>query len=214
MFWWFGKKKDIKQLEEDTKKGFEAVKKDMNSVGEWIKHLNSERKEHKREIEEIKEILSTMQIDIDSLKNIVSIMNELKPKHPFKTQIPLSKKQTGVYAVQTGVQTGVQTPKLDQFSLSERAIIWVLLNSDMKLSYEDIASVLGKEKTTIRGQINAIKQKSEGLIEEFIEINGKKRIYIPEKMREKLLKKVKVRVNNEKILKKELKNSRKNREKL
>jgi hypothetical protein len=43
---------------------------------------------------------------------------------------------------------------------------------EMKLSYEDLALMLGKEKSTIRGQINTIKQKSEGLIEEITEKNG------------------------------------------
>jgi len=72
----------------------------------------------------------------------------------------------------------VQTPKLDHFSITERAILWVLLNTDMKLSYDDLAAMLGKERSTIRGQINRIKQKSE-IIEEQIEKNGKKRLFIP-----------------------------------
>ncbi|MEK6827557.1 MAG: HTH domain-containing protein, partial [Nanoarchaeota archaeon] len=103
----------------------------------------------------------------------------------------------GVYAVQTGVQTGVQTPNLSQFSVTERAILWVLLNSEMKLSYDDLAAMLGKERSTIRGQINTIKQKSE-IIEEEIEKNGKKRVFIPEEIKEKMLKKTKVRVNSKK----------------
>jgi hypothetical protein len=57
---------------------------------------------------------------------------------------------------------------------------------------------LGKEKSTIRGQINAIKQKSEGLIMEYFEKNGKKRVYVPEEVREKLQKYAKVRVKKEK----------------
>jgi hypothetical protein len=76
----------------------------------------------------------------------------------------------------------------------------------MKLSYEDLASMLNKEKSTIRGQINAIKSKSESLIEEVIEKNGKKRIYIPEKMKDKLLKKQKVSIKGKKISKKEEEN--------
>jgi hypothetical protein len=63
----------------------------------------------------------------------------------------------------------------------------------MKLSYEDIALLLGKDKSTIRGQINAIKQKSEGLIEEMSEKNGKKRVFIPEEIKQKLQKYAKVR---------------------
>ena len=76
----------------------------------------------------------------------------------------------------------------------------------MKLSYEDLALLLGKERATIRGQINAIKQKSEGLIEELVERNGKKRVFIPEEIKEKMLKKTKVRVKSDKKSEKSEKN--------
>jgi hypothetical protein len=78
-------------------------------------------------------------------------------------------KQAAVILFQTDVQTDVQTPNLENFSITERAIIWVLLNSELKLSYDDLATMLGKEKSTIRGQINIIKQKGNGLINEQIE---------------------------------------------
>jgi len=48
--------------------------------------------------------------------------------------------------------------------------------------------MLGKRKATIRGQINSIRQKSEGLIEEIVGENNKKRVFIPEKTKEILLK--------------------------
>jgi len=201
MFRWFFGKKEIKNLKEDTKHGFESVKKDINSIGAWIKHLDSEKNLQKKEIEEIKELLSTINSEIDGLKNVVSIMNELKPKGRFQTPKQVFDKQTGVYAVQTGVQTGVQTPNFDQFSVTERAIIWVLLNSDIKLGYDDLAAILGKERSTIRGHLNRIKQKSQGLIGESIEKNGKKRVFIPEKIKEKLLKKAKVRVKKKRSAK-------------
>ena len=54
----------------------------------------------------------------------------------------------------------------------------------------------GKDKATVRGQINNIKRKSEGLIKELIEKSGKKRLYIEDRIKERLLKGVKVRVNN------------------
>jgi chromosome segregation and condensation protein ScpB len=68
------------------------------------------------------------------------------------------------------------------------------LQSDLKLSYEDLALLLGKERSTVRGQVNSIKQKSDGLILEITEKNGKKRVYIPDEMKEKLAKYSKVRV--------------------
>ena len=207
MFGWLFKTKEVERVKEETKKGFDSVKKDISSVSGWIKHLNSEKKIHRKEIEEINEELSTIKKDIEDLKDMFSIMSGLKNKKVFKTPKQVFNKQTGVYPVQTGVQTGVQTPKLDKFSISQRAILWILVNSEMKLSYEDLSAVLGKEKTTIRGQINTIKQKSEGLIQEVIEKNGKKRVYIPEEIKEILLKKSKVRVKNKKNDKNQLKKS-------
>jgi len=198
MFEWIFGKGDVKRVEDDTKRGFEAVKKDITSVTGWIKHLDSERNMHQKEIELLKGGLSTVEKELDGIKNVLAIMNDLKPKQLFKTPKQLLDKQTAVYAVQTGVQTGVQTPNFEQFSVTERAILWILINSDMKLSYEDLASMLGKEKSTIRGQINSIKQKSEGLVKESIENNGKKRVYIPEEMKEKFMKKSRVRVKVDK----------------
>ena len=195
MFGWFFGKNDVKVLKEDTKKGFESVKKDINSVSGWIKHLDSEKNMQKMELGEIKKTLSSMNEEIEGLKNVISIMNDLKSNRVFRTPKQVFDKQTGVYAVQTGVQTGVQTPNLDQFSVTERALLWVLLNSDMKLSYDDLAAILGKERSTIRGHLNRIKQKSE-IVEEIVEANGKKRVFIPEVIKEKLLKKAKVRVKS------------------
>ena len=198
MFEWFFGKKEAKRIKDETKRGFDSVKKDFQSVGDWIKHLDSHRENHKKEISELKEVISTIKNDVEELKNIFSLMESISPKPVFKTPKHVSAKQTGVYVVQTGVQTGVQTPNLDSFSVSERAILWVLLNTEMKLSYDDIAAVLGKERSTIRGQINTIKAKNEEVIEEISEKNGKKRVFIPVEVKEKLLKKTKVRVKKEK----------------
>ena len=194
--WLFGRKKEVETLKEDTKRGFESVKKDITSISGWIKHLESEKNLQKKEIEEVRGILSSMNNDLEGLKNVISIMNELKPRGQIQTPKRVFTKQTGVYAVQTAVQTAVQSPNFDQFSVTERAIIWVLLNSDVKLSYDDLAAILGKERSTIRGHLNRIKQKGDGLIEEVIEQNGKKRVFIPENIKEKLLKKAKVRVRD------------------
>ena len=193
--WLFNTKKETEFVKEETKKGFESVKKDIQSVSGWIKHLDSERQIHKNELGVIKEDLSSIREEIEGIKNMVSMLGNLRPVGGFKTPRQLSNKQTAVEAVQTAVQTAVKTPKLEQFSLTERALLWILLNSDMKFSYEDLAAVLGKEKSTIRSQINGIKQKSE-IIEEVVEKNGKKRVYIPDNIKEIMLKKSKVKVEN------------------
>jgi len=196
MFWLLASKKDVERINVDTKKGFTSVKKDMGIINGWIKHLNTEKDSHGAQINDLKELLSTAQEEIEGLKNIVSVMNDIHPKQAFKTAKRMTNKQAGVYDIQTGVQTGVQTPKLNDFSITERAILWILLNDERKLSYDDLAAILGKERSTIRGQINTIKQKNNGVIQEIIEKNGKKRVYISTEIKEKMLKKPKVRVNN------------------
>ena len=177
---------------------FESVKKDIVSVSGWIKHLDSENKIQKKDIEEIKNSLSTLIGEIEGIKNIISFSNNLQNKdlfgQPFKANQQVFNKQTAVYPVQTSVQTSVQTPNMDNFSVTERAILFILLNADMKLSYDDLAAMLNKEKSTIRGQINSIKSKNKNIINEKIEKNGKKRVYIDDEMKGKLLKKQKVRV--------------------
>ncbi len=198
MFGWIFRKKEVEQIKEDTKKGFDSVKKDITSITEWIKHLDSEKDFQKENLREVKEILSSISEEIEGLKNIVNIMNDVQTQGVFKTPRRKKDKQPAVYAVQTGVQTPVQTPNLDVFSITERAILWILLNTDMKLSYHDLSAMLGKEKSTIRGQVNSIRQKSEGIIKEIVEENGKKRVFIPENMKEKMLKKTKVRIKKSK----------------
>lgn len=198
MFWLITGKKDIEKIKVDTKKGFESVKKDMSVINEWIKHLSTEKDTQGAQISDLKTLLSTAQEEIEGLKNIVSVMNDLQPKQAFKTAKRLTNKQTAVYDIQTAVQTGVQTPKLSDFSVTERAILWILLNDERKLSYDDLAAILGKERSTIRGQINTIKQKNNSVIEEVIEKNGKKRVYVSAEIKEKMLKKQKVRVKDSK----------------
>lgn len=196
--WLFGKSN--KKLEEETRKSFSAVKEDINSVGKWIKHLDSQDKQLFDALFSIREELSSIRDDIASLREGVELVSDgEKDKQVFK-KLPVLGKQTAVEAVQEAVQTPVQTGNFyDIFkglTSNERLVLFTLLNAEgeMKLSYEDLARLLGKERSTIRGQINAIKQKSEGLIMEITEKNGKKRVFIPEEIKEKLQKYAKVRV--------------------
>ena len=128
--------------------------------------------------------------------------------------MPVLNRQTAVQAVGKPVQTAVQTANfyenLQGLSSNERLLIFTLMNAEegMKLSYEDLARLLGKERSTVRGQINAIKQKSEGLIKEQVEQNGKKRVYVGAEIKEKLAKYAKVRVSPKKNSKKREKNDK------
>ena len=210
MFGWLFKKAPEK-LEHETKKSFEAVKKDFDATAKWIKHLDQQDKQLFDILDDVKKELTSLKDEISGVKEAVSLMNlEPENKQVFKKSAVLEK-QTPVYVDQEPVQTAVQTGNLyeilQNLSSNERLIIFTLLNADesMKLSYEDLARLLGKERSTIRGQINAIKQKSEGLLNEQIEPNGKKRVFIPEEVRVKLLKYAKVRVRKGKKSKKSVK---------
>jgi len=198
MFGWFKKKADVEDVERlkyAVQTGFNSVKRDFSNTSTWIKHLSDKGEQQNEEISEIYDELSSIRSDIENLKNMIDILGN---KKLFKQQQTVFNKQTAVEVVQTAVQTAVQTPFLDNFldnlSVTERAIVWVMLNSEMKLSYDDLAAMLGKERATIRGQVNSIKQKSDGLVEEVIGKNNKKRYFIPDGVKGMMLKKVKVRV--------------------
>lgn len=194
MFGWFRKKEDTSKLQEEIKRSFDSVKDDFNKVGQWISHFDDNHKEYKNDLDEIKKQIFTIQNEIDDIKDFVSLFGSKISKQQQTSAI----KQHGVFGVQDNVQTAVQSGVLDNLTLMERAIVWALVNSETKLSYEDLAVVLGKDKSTIRGQINAIRQKNEGLIEESREANGKKRVLISDEMKQIILKNAKVRVKSQK----------------
>ena len=197
MFEWLFRR-GVKKIEEETKKGFFSVKKEMEVVEKWIKHLDKQDKQLFDIVSSLKRELSTIKEELEGVREGVHLMNEgVQSKQVFK-KLPVLGKQTAVEDVQEAVQTAVQTGNiydiLKGLSANERLIVMALMNSEMKLSYEDLALMLGKERATIRGQINAIKQRSEGLIEEIVEKNGKKRLYVPLSIKEKMAKYAKVRV--------------------
>lgn len=201
MLWWSSSKNKIKEFEEKTEKSFSAVKSDMDAVGKWVKHLDSNDKQLFDLIFSLKQDLSSLNEEIAAMKEGIEMaVEEQKNKQVFK-KLPVLGKQTPVEDIQKTVQTAVQTDNiysiLKSLSGNERLVVFTLLNSEMKLSYEDIALLLGKERSTIRGQINAIKQKTEGLICEVVENSGKKRVFIPDEIKTKMQKYAKVRMGKQ-----------------
>ena len=205
--WLFGKNK-YKEIEEKTQEGFFAVKKDIEVIGKWIKHLDNVDKQVFESLNSLSKEVSSLKEDVEVLKDSVESMKEEEESKQVFEKMIIKPKQQGVYAVENGVQTPVQTGNfyeiLKILSANERLVLLTLLNSEMKLSYEDLALLLGKERATIRGQVNSIKQKCD-FIREIVEKNGKKRVYIPDEIKEKFAKYAKVRVTNEKNRKKESK---------
>lgn len=198
MWYPFRHKKNIEELRSDVRDSFNHVKKDFNKVGEWITHLDDKHTIHKDEITSIKDNLLSIQSDLLEIKDFISFFGPQASKGSSKQTQTMSNKQTPMGVVQTVVQSDVQTDVLSNLTVMERGIVWALLNSEMKLSYEDLAALLGKNKSTIRGQINVIKQKNDGLIMESREFSGKKRLYVPDEIKANIIKSVKVKVNQSK----------------
>ncbi len=193
MVWWlFARKRGLDELKESVDDSLSAVKDDVKKAAEWINHLHSKGKNHDFALDNINERISNLENNVDEIKTFISFFGSKMGKQVFKQQQTLFNKQTAVEGVQTPVQTVVQTAFLGNLSSSERVVVWVLLNTDMKLSCEDISSVLNKDRSTVRGQLNNIKQKSENLIKEYTEKTGKKRYYISEETKEMMLKTVRV----------------------
>ena len=201
VFGWFARRREIERLKEVMKNSFFIVRQDIDKIARWIQFLDEkdEKIEMKvgNQVSEINLRLTKLEQEISELKDVISFFSTRVSKRLSKQVQQLSKQPTAVGVVQTGVWTAVQTAFIENLTLTERAVLWVLLNTGMKLSYKDIATVLGKDPSTIRGQINLIKQKNEDIIQEIIEKNGKKRFYIPQEVKEKLFKNVKVRVRAE-----------------
>ncbi|MEM2121908.1 MAG: hypothetical protein QXU20_04600 [Candidatus Woesearchaeota archaeon] len=189
-FLWFGRKKK-EQDDEKIARSFESVKQDMSKISAWIRHLHKKNNDHENKIQAIYDEIMEIKQDIDGIKQFVSFFDTRVASRVFKRSSTAVDKHTGVEGVQTPVYTAVQTAFLRGLTQQEKIILWILLNSDQKLSCEDIAVLLAKDKSTVRSQINNIKQKNESWISEYIEKNGKKRYYIDEKLKEILLKKMK-----------------------
>jgi len=187
------KKEDFEHHKWAVQTALNSCKQDILNIGRWVKHLNSTDENIKEDVEVIKEELATIKNELDEIKESFVDKNEVEIIPLFKQRQTSKHKQTADYGVQTAVQTTVQAAFFDKLSISERALIGILLNTDMKLSYEDLGAMTGKDSTTIRGQINAIKQKVPGLVEEQIEKNNKKRLYVPEKIKGILLRRAKIR---------------------
>lgn len=197
VFGWFAtkvKKEEFNRHVSAVQTALNNAKRDVLSLTEWVKHLNGNDDGLKSDINDIYEEISTVKSELEELKNMVSLAINTKNLKKMRADQTAVGKQTAVCAVQNAVQTAVQAAFLNRISMSERALVVILLNSDMKLSYEDLGAMVGKDSATIRGQVNSIKQKCEGLIHEQIEKNNKKRLFIPEDIRNTFLKRVKVRV--------------------
>jgi len=195
--WLFGKvkKEEFEQHKGAVQTALNSVKQDFADVSKWIKHLHEQDSGIKNDVDMVMDEVATIKNELEEIKEMLSERKNAEAAPLFKQRQTAIHKQTPVYDVQTAVQTTVQAAFFTKLSTSEKAIVGILLNSDMKLSYEDLAAMMGKDTATLRGQVNSIKQKCAGMIEDYIEKNGKKRLFIPDKIKDLMLKKAKIRSN-------------------
>ncbi len=193
VFWLFGKKKDDKKWQDLHSKldvSFKNIKKDFKNLSDWVNHFDVAKKDHGDKIKELDDRLRTIEILLNGRQEFVDL-ERVSKQTPVRSKRTSVRVQTPVQTAKTGVQTGELSVILKSLTMMERALVWTLLNTDLKLNYNDLSLVMGKDKSTIRGQVNNIKRKSEDLIKESVEKDGSKRFYISEGIKNVLLKQIK-----------------------
>jgi len=108
MFGWLFKKKE-NNIEEETRKGFNLVKRDFEAVGKWIKHLDRQDKQLFDIISSLNGELSSIREDLEGFKEAFEMDQESEKNKQLFKKMPVLSKQTAVYGVQKAVQTAVQT---------------------------------------------------------------------------------------------------------
>jgi len=172
--------KKVDSLNESMIDSFSKIKGDMEHVGRWINHFSGKHDNHEKEIKQIYDRLSQIEGRLEDVWTRV--------RTGVRTGKVSGRTRTDSRSKQMSVQENVDS--LRNLTMVERSVVWVLLNTDLKMGYDDLVVVLGKDKSTLRGQINNIKQKNESLIREIVENDGRKRFYIDEKIKNKVFKSV------------------------
>ena len=199
-FWIFKKRDDpsqkLESLQQSLKNSFSQIKLDIQSVTKTIKNQHGHHESHKMNINLAHARIDNIEQMVFALQQELELAKQMQSNN--QTAVQSKQDQTAVRSkqlfkvVQTPVQTAVQTGSLEEidqkkFTPMERAIISILLNTDLKLSYDDLSVALGRDKSTIRGQVNNIKQKT-NLLQENVEKDGKKRFYVQEEVKTNIFK--------------------------
>jgi DNA-binding CsgD family transcriptional regulator len=189
-FLFFGKKrndinKKFSDLHTSLTGSFSKVKEDITSAYELLGDLNKHKEIQKQTLDGIDSRLSYIE---GFIEEFISGQTAVQTRSVSEqTQTNSRSKRTSVH-----VQTEILA-ELRRLTPMERSLVWALLNTDLKLSYTDLARVLGKDESTVRGQVSNIRKKTDDLISERNEIHGQKRFYIDERVKNKVLREYKVK---------------------
>ena len=77
--WLFGGKKEVEKLKTDVKESFDSVKDDLNSITEWIKHLDNKHSEHHSKFSGIHDRLASAEFELEHVKNTLAFINVGSP---------------------------------------------------------------------------------------------------------------------------------------
>jgi hypothetical protein len=203
-FWLFGRKKEDDEkwqyLHSKLEISFKNIKRDFKNMADWISHFDVSKKSHSEKIKDLDERLKTIEILLKDKQEFLDL-DRLSKQTPVRFKRTSVRVQTAVQTARGGVQTGELSVILKSLTMMERALVWTLLNTNLKLNYNDLSLVMGKDRSTIRGQVNNIKRKSEDLIREIVESDGSKRFYISEDIKNTFLKQVKKELRGRKVKK-------------
>lgn len=192
-FWIFKKRDELSNhmdgIQTSLKISFKHIKSDIKILTEWIDHFNNKHDHHEEEIKKVNLNVLSLNKRMVDIEEVISSL----PKQQTAVQTAVCFKQPQTNNRFKQLFEPVQTKQVgDTFTQNmtpmERAIISVLLNTDLKLSYDDLMVAIGRDKSTIRGQVNNIKQKNSRLLKEVAESTGKKRFYIDEPTKNSILK--------------------------
>ena len=131
--------KKFNNLHKNLAISFDKIKNDMENFSKWVMHLEKHRTNNHSKLEEVEKRMFAME----------KLLEDLRYKREFvQSQAISTNKQTAVrfkqtaVGVQTAVQTGIQTANfperyelvdiLRSLTVMERAVLWTLLNTDLK----------------------------------------------------------------------------------
>lgn len=176
--------KKIDDLHQSVSFSFSNIKRDMDSVGNWITHFNEKHERHDENFDKVHKRLQKVEQELGEMKEVWTRVQTRVQTGQTRVQTRVG--QTDVRLKQMSVQANT-LEKLKNLSVMEKQLMWILLNSEIKMSYDDLFVVLGKNKSTLRGQINNIKLKSPDLIKEAVENDGTKKFYVSDNVRDQIL---------------------------
>jgi hypothetical protein len=184
--------KKIEDLNKSVSFSFSNLKRDMDYISNWITHFKDKHDEHNENFDSVHKRLERVEQELEEMRDMwtrvqTGVQTRVQTAvQTGQTRVQTRVGQTDVRLKQMSVQTNT-LEKLKNLSVMERGLVWVLVNSDAKMSYEDIYVILGKNKSTLRGQINNIKLKSPDLIKEEVENDGTKKFYVSKELKDEIM---------------------------